>query len=42
MALFAVAGLGIYFVTSHISTDRTSSTDAFRRFDQIRSKFASS
>jgi hypothetical protein len=39
MALFAVAGLGIYFVTSHISTDRTSSTDAFRRFDQIRSKF---
>jgi len=39
MALFAVAGLGIYFVTSHISTDRTSSSEAFRRFDQIRSKF---
>jgi hypothetical protein len=39
MALFAVAGLGIYFVTSHISTDRTSSSEAFRRFDQVRAKF---
>ncbi len=39
LAMAAVAGLGLYFVASHISTDRTSSADALRTFDEVRAEF---
>ena len=39
LLLLAVAGAGIYFVTSHISTKQTTSSDAFQTFDTARAKF---
>jgi len=39
VALAAIAGLGIYFVASNISTGPTSSADALRAFDEIRREF---
>jgi len=39
VAMAAVAGLGLYFVASHISTGRTSSADALRTFDEVRAEF---
>jgi hypothetical protein len=39
LAMAAVAGAGLYFVVSHISTDRSSSADALRTFDEIRAGF---
>jgi len=42
LAMAAVAGVGLYFVTSHISTDKTSSADALRTFDDIRAEFKNS
>jgi hypothetical protein len=39
IAMFAVAGLGLYFVTSHVSTGRTSDRDALRTFDETRARF---
>lgn len=42
LAMAGVAGLGIYFVASHISTGRTSDADALRTFDEIRAEFKES
>jgi len=39
LAMAAVAGMGLYFVASHISTNRASDADALRSFDQIRDQF---
>jgi hypothetical protein len=39
LAMAAVAGLGLYFVTSHVSTDRSSSVEALRTFDEMRAAF---
>ena len=39
LLLLAVAGAGIYFVTSHISSKQTTSGDAFQTFDTARAKF---
>jgi hypothetical protein len=39
LALFAVAGAGVYFVTRHIDTQRTTGADALRAFDDARARF---
>ncbi len=39
LAMAAVAGTALYFVASHISTDKTSNVDALRTFDEIRAEF---
>ena len=39
LLLIAIAGAGIYFVTSHISTREASSNDALQTFDTARAKF---
>lgn len=39
LGLMAIAGAGIYFVTSHIDTARVSSADAMRQFDEARAVF---
>jgi hypothetical protein len=39
LMLLAVAGAGVYFVSSHISTKRTTNGDAFQTFDQARARF---
>ena len=42
LAMAGVAGLGLYFVASHISTGRSSDADALRTFDEIRGEFKES
>lgn len=37
--LFAVAGAGVYFVASRIDTERVSSVDAMKMFDEARAAF---
>jgi hypothetical protein len=39
LALFAIAGAGVYFVSRHIQTDRASGADAVRAFDDVRGRF---
>jgi hypothetical protein len=39
LLLLVIAGAGIYFVSNHISTKHTSSTDAFQTFDAARARF---
>jgi hypothetical protein len=39
LVLFALAGAGVYFVSKHISTSRSTSADAIQTFDQARAKF---
>lgn len=39
LALAAVAGLGIYFVASNVSSGRSSGADALRAFDDARARF---
>ena len=39
LMLLAVAGEGVYFVSSHISSKRTTSGDAFQTFDTARARF---
>ena len=38
-ALIAIAGAGVYFVMSHIQTERAASADALRSFDAVRASF---
>jgi hypothetical protein len=40
LALVATAAAGLYFVSHHIATEKTTSTDAFRTLDAARSKFS--
>jgi hypothetical protein len=37
--LILVAGAGVYFVTRHISTERSTSTEAIQAFDAVRASF---
>lgn len=39
LALFAIAGAGVYFVSQHVNLTRTTSAEALRRFDDARSAF---
>jgi hypothetical protein len=39
VGLFAIAGAGVYFVASHIDTERASSVDAMQAFDDARAAF---
>ena len=39
LLLIAVAGAGIYFVSNHVSSSHTTSTDAFQRFDTAKARF---
>ena len=39
IALFAIAGAGVYFVSQNIRAEHTSSSDAWRAFDTARQKF---
>jgi hypothetical protein len=39
LLLLAVAGAGVYFVSSHISSKRTTNGDAFQTFDTARARF---
>lgn len=39
LALVVIAGAGVYFVTRHIHTQRTESTDAMRSLDRARARF---
>jgi hypothetical protein len=39
VGIIAVAGFGMYFVSQHVQTAKSSSTDAFRAFDEVRAKF---
>lgn len=39
MCLFGLAAAGVYFVASHIETDRMSSAEALRAFDARRAEF---
>lgn len=39
LMLFAVAGAGVYFVSKHIETKRTSGAEAVRAFDDARARF---
>ncbi|HUF47133.1 MAG TPA: hypothetical protein VMM93_04895 [Vicinamibacterales bacterium] len=39
LAMTAVAGLGIYFVASNVSTGSSTGADALRTFDQVRGTF---
>jgi hypothetical protein len=39
VVLFAIAGAGVYFVSRHIETQRTTGTDALRVFDEARARF---
>ena len=39
VALIAVAGAGVYFVSRHIRTERMTSADAIRAFDSVKSSF---
>jgi hypothetical protein len=37
--LMVIAGAGIYFVSKHVNSSHTSSTDAFQTFDAARARF---
>ena len=39
VGLIAVAGAGVYFVSRHISTERSTSADAIRAFDGVKATF---
>jgi hypothetical protein len=39
MSLFGLAAAGVYFAASHIDTERVSSAEALRAFDQAREEF---
>src|SRR5215207_9018228 len=39
LCVIAVAGFGLYFVSSHVSTRTSTSADAFKAFDQARLQF---
>jgi len=39
MSLFGLAAAGVYFVASHIDTERVSSAEAMRAFDDARAEF---
>ena len=39
VGLIVVAGAGVYFVTRHISTEKSTSVDAIRAFDGVRASF---
>src|SRR5262245_24642405 len=39
VGLIVIAGLGVYFVTRHISTERSTSSDAIQAFDRVRATF---
>lgn len=39
VGLFAIAGVGVYLVASHIDTEPATSADALRAFEQARSAF---
>jgi len=39
LGLFAIAGVGIYFVTRHIDTQAVGSADAMKQFDEVRAAF---
>ena len=37
--IIAIAGFGVYFVTSHVKAGHSSSTEAFQAFDEARAQF---
>lgn len=39
LGLLALAGAAVFFVTRHISTERSTSADAIRAFDAVRANF---
>ncbi|HUL71515.1 MAG TPA: hypothetical protein VLT86_00330 [Vicinamibacterales bacterium] len=39
LALFLVAGAGVYFVSQHVSATRSTSADALDQFDKARAEF---
>jgi hypothetical protein len=39
LGLILVAGAGVYFVTRHISTERSTSGEAIRSFDEVKVSF---
>jgi hypothetical protein len=39
LGLFALAGAGVYFVSRHVGSERTTSADALRSFDERRAAF---
>jgi hypothetical protein len=39
LGLIMVAGAGVYFVTRHISTEKSTSTEAIRAFDHVKASF---
>jgi hypothetical protein len=39
LALFAVAGAGVYFVSQHVSATHSTSADALDQFDKSRAQF---
>jgi hypothetical protein len=39
VGLIVVAGAGVYFVTRHISTEKSTSAEAIRAFDAVRASF---
>ena len=39
LCIIAVAGAGMYFVSSHVQASKSSSADAFRAFDEVHAKF---
>ena len=40
LGLIAIAGAGVYFVTRHISTEKSTGTEAIRAFDSVKATFA--
>jgi len=40
VGLVAIAGAGVYFVSRHISTERSTSAEAIRAFDAVKASFA--
>lgn len=39
LGLFGIAGAGVYFVASHVDTERASSAEAMKAFDDARARF---
>ena len=39
LCIIAVAGFGIYFISSHVKADQTSSAEALQAFDDARQRF---
>jgi hypothetical protein len=39
LAVIAIAGVGIYFASHHFKSERTTSAEAFRTFDEVRAQF---